>query len=240
MTPNDNALFEKWNQWIEIIHNDLRGLLLNRYIYKETQAIVRANPAIHIASIFYEWLAVQYTTTASVGIRRQMDRDNDSISLWRLLNAIKSNPQVLSRERFVRFFAEYNEDLIIEVGGQAVNFGPNNIGSLQYDGLVGEGQPCIPTTQIDSQIAELESKAATIKRYTNKRIAHFDHAEIHDLPPYGDLDDCLDYMEQLLKRYQVLLTGSHHVSIVPTFLFDWKEVLRHAWIPPMGDKNSNE
>ena len=71
-----------------------------RHIFREVQAIIQTNPEIQLASSFYEWMGTSYATTQVIGVRRQLDKDPDSISFVRLLGEVAANPQVLSRGKW--------------------------------------------------------------------------------------------------------------------------------------------
>ena len=47
---------------------------------------------------------------------------------------------------------------------------------------------------------------------------------------YVELDDCLDCLEKLLKKYLLLFTAEAHLYIVPIWQYDWKEIFRRPWI----------
>jgi hypothetical protein len=78
-----DAMFAKWDGWLSTIHEQVRGLLVNRHIFREVQAIIQENPKIQLASSFYEWMGNTYATTAVIGVRRQLDKGHDSISFAR-------------------------------------------------------------------------------------------------------------------------------------------------------------
>lgn len=49
-----DAIFAKWDSWLSTVHQEVQGLLVNRHIFREVQAIIQANPKIQLASSFYE------------------------------------------------------------------------------------------------------------------------------------------------------------------------------------------
>lgn len=102
-----DAIFAKWDGWLSTIHGEIQGLLVNRHIFREVQAIIQANPKIQLASSFYQWMGNTYATAAVIGVRRQLDKDPDSVSFARLLGEVATNPQVLSRERYVALYKKY-------------------------------------------------------------------------------------------------------------------------------------
>lgn len=209
-----DAIFAKWDGWLSTIDGEIQGLLVNRHIFREVQAIIQANPKIQLASSFYQWMGNTYATAAVIGVRRQLDKDPDSISFARLLGEVAAHPQVLSRERYLALYKTM----------------PRDLGDKDFDRLAEPGaahiDPAVPT----DELAKLEGLAARIRKYANKRIAHFDKSDFKALPTYAKLDDCLDYLEELLKRYLLLFRAQAYATIVPVWQYDWKQVFRMPWI----------
>ena len=96
--------FRKWGKWIVVIHEDVEAAILNGHIRREVAAIIDANPRIQRSSAFYEWMAAIYSDSGLMAVRRQLDKDKQSISLARLLTEIVGAPQALSRGRFVSLY----------------------------------------------------------------------------------------------------------------------------------------
>lgn len=94
---NNDDLFNRWNAWLEVIYDDVQGLLINRYIYQEVQEIVHSNPKIQKESAYYEWMGINYASTQAIGVRRQVDPRPDVISFANLLGEIKQKPEVLGQ-----------------------------------------------------------------------------------------------------------------------------------------------
>lgn len=155
-----------------------------------------------------------YATTQVIGVRRQLDRDPDSISFARLLGEVAANPHVISRKRYVALY----KTMLLDLGNKA------------FDRLAGSGATYIDPTVPTAELAKLEALAARIRKYANKRIAHFDKSDFKALPTYAELDECLDYLEELLKRYVRLLRAKSYTTIVPVWQYDWKQVFRSSWI----------
>ena len=215
---SSNRIFDKWSGWLETIYKDIQNLLIKRDIFREVQEIVRANPRIHKPSHFYDWLGSVYTTDAVIGIRRQLDLDKRSISFKRLLTDILNHPEVLSRDRYVKLYPKFKMR--------------PDMGTRDFDSIAGSGQAHIPVELVTADIAELEKKAQKISHYATKRIAHFDEEGPNEPVASADLEECLDYLEELLKKYFLIFHATHIASIVPVFQYDWKHVFREPWILP--------
>lgn len=213
---DEDALYELWNEWLSTILTDVRGLLINRHIFQEVQRIIRSNAKIQLESSFYEWMGNVYATAAVIGVRRQLDMDKDSISFARLLTDIIANPQVLSKDRFVALYEGSNI--------------PDHYAHRHFDGLFIPGFYHVNPSFVMHHLSALKHRAQPIRKYANKRIAHFDKSEFRELPTYAELDNCLNYLEELLKKYLLLFRAEGHQRIVPTWQYDWRQIFRFPWI----------
>jgi len=206
----EKTKLNKYKQWIEIICDDIKRVLTFNYINNEVQGLIDKNPDIQIGTTFYWWLDNIYIESIAIGIRRQIDKRSDSISLRRLLEDIKNNPEIISRERFVASW--------------------NNKGWAKgsFDKLAGEGTQ-INTKIIENDLKIIEEKVGKIKGLANKKIAHRDKNDFQDLPTYKEIDECCDYLKEIVEKYFFLLHGIGLTIILPP-LYDWKKIFRIPWI----------
>ena len=84
----------EWLSWLERIEKDVRRLLMDRHIFKETMTIVEANPATYNPNDFVDWFTSQYGNLATIRVRQQVDHRKDSVSLYRLLDDLRSRAQI--------------------------------------------------------------------------------------------------------------------------------------------------
>src|SRR6266581_3240166 len=209
------------DKWLQRIHEDIQLLLINRRIFRVAQAVVEANPRIQANGIFLSWMARAYADDQLVGVRRQIDGRNDVISLLRLLRAIKKNPQLLSRERFV---SRYSEDL-------------RPAAHKAFDEIAGPNQQYINTAMVDEDIKKLEDTTKNLQTYINQEITHIRDKSVGSvpilprLPTFADLDECLDLLERLLRKYRFLFYSTME-DILPVFLSDWTHIFREPWVSP--------
>jgi len=97
----------------------------------------------------------------------------------------------------------------------------------------------IAPNEVDKDLSELQNKSKVIKGYVDKTIAHLDNSKAYKLPTYKELNDCLDYLEELLKKYLRLFRPTHFPTIVPVYQYDWMVIFRRPWIEPAYPTDSN-
>jgi hypothetical protein len=212
----DNSLFIKWNEWLSTICADVQGLLINRHIYQEVQQIIQSNAKIQVGSSFYDWMVTVYVIAMAMGVRRQLDTRSDSISFARLLGEILKHPEVLSRERYSALYE-----------GSGIS---DKVVHRRFEKFSQPGHAHVDPGPVGVDLASLQQTGERIRKFATKRIAHFDKAEFRDLPTHAELDRCLDYLEEILKKYLALFRAERRSRIVPVWQYDWKEVFRRPWI----------
>ncbi len=115
MTYSDesDALFAKWVSWFERINDDISYLHRDREVWRDLVAMIDANKAIPESWWIKEWITQLTVKGLALGIRRQTDKGRDVISLVRLLNDIKKNPSVMSRDRFIAICSPGDDDYMV-------------------------------------------------------------------------------------------------------------------------------
>lgn len=211
-----NNRFHKWNKCFDVIYREITSLSVNRNIFWEVQEIINNNPKIQKASSFYEFLGSVYVHSALMGVRRQIKIGKDSISFARLLKEICDTPEVLSRTRFVALYR-----------GSTVQHSADG----DFDKFAGKGGSHVDPRLVNADLQALKGKAKKCEKYADRRVAHFDKRAMKNIPVFRDLDDCIDFLEGLVKKYYLLFRGASLLSVLPVWQYDWKAIFRERWLP---------
>lgn len=243
MITADEA-FQKWTEWIDLVHRDVTDLVIGRHIFWEVQDIIKANPKIQKPSSFYGWLGMTYTAWGPMGVRRQLDMDTRSISLRRLLTEMAHASQTLSRRRYVTMYAAKlmgTSDLSHSIprpaneeqgGAYALELlEAEEIASRSFDHYAGQGNEHIPESEIKRDREELLTESHRVERFATKKVAHLDENPPAALPTFDELDACVDLLERLVLKYELILKTSAPHSLLPTWQYDWKSIFYEPWIP---------
>jgi len=167
---------------------------------------------------FYGFLGDAYGTLALMVIRRQVKSKKDSISLTGLLEEIYKNPKILSRKRFVNLYKEIGED--------------ENVASEVFNGLVGKGRSYVDPDKVCSDLDELRQKTKKTETIVDKRLAHYDRGAINiNNITFEEIDESIDFLEGLLKRYYYLIRAVDKKHILPESLSDdWMVIFGERWL----------
>jgi hypothetical protein len=215
----ESSRVKKWNRWFDAIKNDLVTLHYYRMIYRNVCSMVDANPAIQKPSSFYVLLGKGYVTLAFIIIRRQVTSDKDSISLARLLSEVSTHPQEISRQRFRGLYADL---------GRSETWIDRQ---FQTAGVEAD-RDFIDPDMVNRDLATLIGATKTLHKYADKTVAHLDeHGWVTTIPTFGDLDDAIDLLAKVCKKYSMLLRAEEIKFFEPIIHPSWQEVFRVPWIP---------
>lgn len=207
--------FERWDFCLSVIVWQTKNLLKHRFFSKELKKIIKTNPNLSEANPFIDWISESHYWDTTIRIGRLIDQHRDSISLYKLLEEIKGNPEILSRERFI----STTGDLDI----------PKETANSLLDELIGKGKSHIDSLHVEWDIEELDEKSEKVKEVRDRAAAHIDKKEIKDWFCELEIDDCIDHIERLVKKYYTIFRGSSLKSFLPKIKDNWKDIFKFPW-----------
>lgn len=207
---------QKWLKWLKVIHDDIQDIVMAKREFAEVQNLIKNNPKLHQPSSFYQYLARTYVSHVTIGIRRQIKIDPQSISFARLLTEMIDSPASLSRKYYVGLY----KGSVVEA-----------FADKDFDGFSGANAPHIKASLVCDDLAELRKASERCEDYADKRIAHWDKREPKELPTFNELDACVELLDRLYVKYHLLFHAQNMQSLLPVRQYDWKAIFREPWIP---------
>lgn len=205
----------QWKDEIERITNDFTDTIEARHILSRLREIITANPKINTDNLFWDHLTASFGASMVLGIARQVDERTEVISLLKLLNDIRSNASIITREWFAD---QYKPTLPREIGEQhfAENFGQ----MAELD-----------TAIVEKDIQDLNQATAKVKKFRHTRIAHknADERLVIDLN-FEEVDKAIEVIERIVIKYQLLLNQSGMPQLMPVIQYDWEAIFREPWL----------
>jgi len=227
---SNKKIIKKWKKLLDEIINDLTNLVENRYIFNEIVTICKGNENLKEDNIFWQFLRINYVSSAVLNICRQVDTDPDSLSLINLLNEILQNPKAITKKWFA---SQYQKNIIgdpkkigdfkkvmFDVG--KADFG-NNFGKTNF----------IRKSIVNSDTRKLKRYTKSIKKFRHKRIAHLDkNRKLKFNINFNDLNNAIDVLEKTAFKYNLLLNQAAYAggTLLPTIQYDWKKIFKEPWI----------
>lgn len=206
---------EKWDRWLDAILKEAQYLVLYQFVYRDLQSTIDNNKDLQKPSLFYDFMFTSYAAWAVMAVRRIAKAQKDSISFIGLLKDMEENYQLLTRERFVSLYKTEMRDCA----------------ERDFDRISGvEDSSHISPDMISVDVAELEDITQKIEVYADKRVAHNDRRNLHDLPTWNDLEHCIAVVEKLALKYQFLFRAIDNETLLPTIIDDWREIFYIPWL----------
>jgi hypothetical protein len=218
-----NTKLKKWINWLKIIESEIYDLVVTKDIFWQVQEIIKNNKAIQKPSIFYDYLGDTYISYTLIGLRRQIKKDNQSISFVRLLDEIAKNSEILSRDFFRSL---YSSPIITKLP---------DLPDIDFDKYCGSSADHISREMVENDIKKIKDGAIKCEEIADKRIAHRDKRGLKNLLRFGDVDECIDLIDKLYCKYHLIFTAEWTDSLKPTYQNDWKAIFNEAWLIPQED-----
>lgn len=216
-TADHGRLRRRWIAWLPAMRKDMTDLLGRREIFWQLQDVAKENPRILHQGTFFDWMCRNYIVSMTVGIRSFVDQSKDSRSLWRVLFEMLEHPGAVDRRWHVRM---YRNTALGE-----------RLGHMTFNRVVGERRECLGPRAIRADLRKMEDATDRVRRFVNKRVAHKTApGEFRRIPRFNEVDAALDVLDEVLVKYNLLLTGEGRSTLHATRQYDWREVLRQPWI----------
>ncbi|MBU6431158.1 MAG: hypothetical protein KGJ58_02790 [Patescibacteria group bacterium] len=212
-----NPKIEQWKRDIEKITSDVTDTIESQFIFKRLGEIVTANSKIGADNLFWDHLASSFGASLVLGITRQVDKRPEVVSLLKLLEDIKDNPGIITKQWYGD---EYEKSPVL---GRA-------FGIQSFEEHFGS-KPELDPDLIEKDIQALKSATAKVARFRHTRIAHknADERLVIDLN-FAEVEAALKEVERLVIRYQLLLNQSDYNELMPSITYNWESIFRTPWI----------
>jgi hypothetical protein len=83
--------------------------------------------------------------------------------------------------------------------------------------------------KVRADIDALTAAATQVRNYVNKYLAHIDKAPTQPIPAIAVVDDAVQLLGDLLRRYTLLIKNAD-LRVEPIVLFDWTSVFKTPWL----------
>lgn len=207
---------EKWLRWLKDMKGEIRELVIAKYIYHEIINIRDNNPHLNKrGNIFYEYLAHTYTSHTISGIRRQVKYHKQSISMVRFFKEIISEPEILSRKRYVALYKKLPE----------IDWADKD-----FNQFASPDSTYINPDLVTKDLISLEESSLLLEAFADSHIAHKDQSGLKDLPTYNEVDSCIELLEKLYIKYHMLFYAEDIDTLLPEPPYDWKNIFLVPWL----------
>lgn len=198
---------EEWKDWLNKIYWEISYLRECRTIYLALGEVIQQNIKVFSYTFFIGWFEVNYATTATLTIRRLIDKDYRTYSLLLFLNDILKYHSLISREDFI-------EDSIKSIiDDPRYKKGDSLMLSLKrkyekkadklFTKLAGKNSIINPFA-IQKDITQIECTTKNIRKFVNIHIAHHSKEKIEPVL-LKEIHICLTVLSRIFQKYHTLI-----------------------------------
>lgn len=191
----------KWRRWIKRIGTSVSGLVLDDYIFRHSMADASKGKRIGSDNEVYRFIMRAYATHAAISIRRLLDPDKRTYSLFHLVRCISKNPQVITRRSYVGRYSRANRHL----------------GEADFDELAGPGSASFPQSVVQQDLGDLEAIQDKMFPVFNKFIAHRERSPRgFTRATWNELHKAIREIDRICVRYCLILNQLAMDTMLPS------------------------
>lgn len=216
MKPEVNRM----NVWLEKINSETILLFHHLNLFKKLNDIISGNEKLkRMDSTLIGWMRKAFTDDLIIGLGRICDTDKRTESLIRFLKELKNHPECLTRSAYIQLYKSDNAFML-------------EIANRDFDNLAGQGAEAFSIEKIDTDLKRLveEDPCKKIRSFRDQYVAHSDAIKDGAPPTYDDLFATFEIIEEVVKKYNILLRAANMSHVTPTIQGNWEEALTIPWI----------
>ena len=98
-----------------------------------------------------------------------------------------------------------------------------------FDKYSGKNPSYISPTLVKEDIKKLKKITLKCEDFADRRIAHRDKRDPSHVLKFGDVNSCVDFLDELYCRYHLIFHAESSNSLTPTYQYDWKAIFDFPW-----------
>ena len=218
----DDEVFERWVKRLGKIRRELKYLFASRRKFRVVTTMFEENAALNaIGGNVHGWLLEMWIHDTVIGIRRELDHESNAASFGVLLDEIVQRPSVLTRRRFTQGLDD--TDFMLPVLTEIFDgYGVIKVGTDRQDDY-------LDPLNVRAERQQLDDTADKVLAFANRVVAHRNF-EYKVTATYKDLNDALDSIEPVFKKYFAIIDGRSVDTHDPPLDADWTKPFETAWL----------
>jgi hypothetical protein len=219
---------QAWQAWcdrFDRVKNDVHTMFYDRYLWKNVISMLEQNVDRHHARVVKSWINRSYVDRQCSAIRRLNDHDRRTASLRRCLSELIEKPMLLTWSRY--------EQLVIR--SAAANDWEDDVlhgrGFGAYAEFADASGDHLDVARVRADLDVLGSATASVKAYTDKRIAHLDHGADLSALTFGEIDNAIVKVGELTLKYFKLRHPGENLAFLTPVPEPWLMAFKDPWWP---------
>jgi AbiU2 len=217
----------KWKRYIESAEHQVMVLMDRRRWNRVYETIVNANPMLPAGNPMLRHFRLVYAEYAVMAIRRQAKAHDDAFSLRDLISDIASNPTAVTLSATIE---QYQEPL---PNGHCYDEAmATDLARMTFTKFADTGGELFDAHIAIADVERLDAATAKIITHADSYIAHDDKIKPEQTITFDEIDFAVLLLEELTKRYSLLLTGRSWGTLTPYDQGDTLAAFKLPWIDP--------
>jgi hypothetical protein len=186
-------------------------------VFWQVQAILKANKDFEPdGAVFQNWMASCYADSIAVGLRRLVDADKRTRSLFRILEKMKPHAHEFSRSWYV---GRHTDEL-------------QRMAHAGFSDLVGGEIDALTEDIIARQQETLKASLKVVSDYTDQFVAHSDMKPVARVPTFVEVREAIVDAFDVIRWLGLLIDSSAILSPVPVIQTNWLRNFQVPWLTP--------
>ncbi|MFC1632180.1 hypothetical protein ACFL1I_00895 [Candidatus Omnitrophota bacterium] len=179
------------------INKMVTGVLIDNYIFRQSMEIINTSQKYINNTLVINWVKRNYATHVAMGIRRLIDKDNRTYSLFHLMQSIAKNPQIITRRSYVRRYPKHIK----------------RFGQEDFNSLVGAGNDALPKKNVIADLNKFEKNTKRIGTTVDTIFAHSQRKlKGKKKIKWHEIHRAVEGLDKLCIRYSSILNQDANVS----------------------------
>ncbi len=216
----------KWGLWIYDIRQDVWHLMNRRRWNAVFERVVNSNPRLRPGLVIPDYFRNIYADYAVLSVRRLARRDQKSISLTALLDYLRDNHTMLTREWYRSLYTRPlpgGEVYPVQVA--------RDLADETFKHFCDVDAEVVSKSMIEADLANIEIATQRILHFSDRFKAHKDRRGVEgQLPTHNELNAAIDSLAECARKYVLLLTGENTLSMTPLDQTNAIHVFTFPWI----------
>lgn len=223
MSTSDDERWTRWCADFDEAEGEIISLFHTRWMWRAITGLMNNGVPQKQYVVVQNYFIRTYVATICTAIRREGDRDTRTTSLARCLQALIDCPHFAARTRYLEAaratHADNDFDDAYLVSG--------------FDKFAPDGSETIDTDVVELALQRLTESSASVKKYTNRVLAHRERApgDVEELTPtFGDINTALDEVGRVMQQFYGLRhPGTHLWTVNPVPDLRFVEMFAVPW-----------
>lgn len=206
----DKMTIRKIKKRFYIIADEISQLVEDKYYFEKYKEYIKKSKNIDKNHDFLIFISVNYQLLAVNNVCKQVNDRKDVESLINLLNEIKNNRNLFTLDWYKK---QWKNKAVSKDFRQKMSEGYFKQFSTQNNNRISCKKINKDIKNIEIAIngkrfGKIRQSIRSLRKYRNKRIAHFDKGKPKINTPVNDLYKAIDLLEKIVLKYQLLIDRS--------------------------------